>query len=767
MISLRDPECSRCPLSKGCRTICIEGDGPLTAPILALGEAPGEYEDRTGQVFIGRSGQFYRACLEALGLTGEVRTENAVRCRPENNRTPTAEERDACSVYLERTVRAMPNLRIIVAMGKTACSAVGWKGQLMKQAGTPFSTVLYDRPVTVVPIVHPAYIVRNLPYASVWEEHWRGVKGLLTPPEAVDMDGICGRVEGPEEWWAKEPVLALDLETSHLEARHASILTYAISNGEKTQACAVQVPLDLRRLRDVLGRGSGKLVVHNAGFEGLVSERLLGIRLRSVVDTMLLQARVNPWEARSLAALTARHLPEIAGFKSETDILSVQGIPYWELPKEALLRRNALDAWATARLYQKLSAALDGEALSYAEEDAQLLMFIARMEERGLWMDEERMEELGKEAEQTKDRAVSDIKALTGKVVNPGSSPQVGELLESLGVRLERSPAGNPITDEAALKGVRVPDPKTGEVITSILRYRGAVKLAGTYLKGYAIRRHGDGYLRSEFYFPGTVSWRPSSRNPNLLNVPRGEFRRVFRAPPGQKVIEGDMGQFQFRAVAVLCQDPAMLAAIREGDPHGRLAERYFGQGYSKDQRHHAKTCNFLMIFEGGPGVLQEEFLKQGSPIDWATAKHYHEGFHGLYERLKPYWSRLYGEARSGIPVKCPTGGYSWRLEDAVQAMNGKVDDALGTLGNAQVQAVESRITLRAGLRLEAEGILPRLDTYDGLVAYADEANYLDAARRMRYHLEAVVQEEPWMAGYPFPAEPKAGDSWGELEEVR
>lgn len=764
MISLRDPACSRCSLSRGCKIICIEGDGPLTAPILALGEAPGEYEDRIGKVFVGRSGQFYRAALEAVGL-GEVRTENAVRCRPENNRTPTAEEREACSVYLERTVKAMPNLRIVVAMGKAACAAVGWKGQLMKQAGTPFTTDLYGRSVTIVPIVHPAYILRNPSYASIWEEHWRIVKGLLTPPEAVDMDRICGRVEGPEEWWESGTgPLALDLETTHLEVKYASILSYAISDGEKTQAYPVQGAPDLRRLRALAGRKG--LVVHNSAFEGAALDGLLEVRPVALTDTMLLAARVNPWEARSLAALTARHLPEIAGFKAETDTLTAQGVPYWDMPKDSLLRRNALDAWATARLYKILSEKLSSEAMSYAEEDAQLAMFVARMEERGLWMDDGRMEVIRQETDQAKEEAKGTIKALTGRDTNPASNPQVGELLEGLGVRLRRSLAGNPIADEGTLKAIRVPDLKTREVIASVLKYRGAVKLAGTYLKGYAERRHGDGYLRSKLYWPGTVSWRPTSRSPNILNVPRGSFRKVFAAPPGKAVVEGDMGQFQFRAVAVLCQDPAMLSAIRSGDPHGTLAEQYFGKGYTKDQRHHAKTCNFLLIFQGGPGVLQEEFGKEDVDLSWEDSKRYHAEFHALYSRLSPYWDRLYGEARSGAPVRCPTGGYSWNLADAMNA-GMKVEDALGTLGNAQVQAVETRITLRAGMALEAEGILPVLDTYDGLIAYADEGNALDAARRMGYHLEAEAQKEPWMAGYLFPAECKVGPSWGEVEEVR
>ena len=164
--------------------------------------------------------------------------------------------------------------------------------------------------------------------------------------------------------------------------------------------------------------------------------------------------------------------------------------------------------------------------------------------------------------------------------------------------------------------------------------------------------------------------------------------------------------------------------------------------------------------------MLQEEFIKQEIRLDWDTAQKYHAGFYALYPGVKPYWHHLGQAARAGNPVKCPTGGYFWNFKDALRAANGKIDHALGTIGNVQVQAVESRLTMRAGLKCEAEGILPRLVTYDGMIAYADERNALDAARFVRYAMEEEAKAEEWMRSYPFPVDVKTGVSWGELEEV-
>ncbi len=46
------------------------------------------------------------------------------RCAPPGNK-PTPEERDRCLPFLEREIRALPELRVVVALGEYA-----WKGAL-------------------------------------------------------------------------------------------------------------------------------------------------------------------------------------------------------------------------------------------------------------------------------------------------------------------------------------------------------------------------------------------------------------------------------------------------------------------------------------------------------------------------------------------------------------------------------------------------------------------------------------------------------------
>ena len=68
-----NPNCTLCPLHKQATTVCVWGRrrGLLAAgsDAMAVGEAPGEREDRIGQPFVGPSGDLIDEALGAAGLT--------------------------------------------------------------------------------------------------------------------------------------------------------------------------------------------------------------------------------------------------------------------------------------------------------------------------------------------------------------------------------------------------------------------------------------------------------------------------------------------------------------------------------------------------------------------------------------------------------------------------------------------------------------------------------------------------------------------------
>lgn len=118
----------------------VPGFGDPAARILVLGLAPAAHGgNRTGRVFTGdRSGDFLFAALHRSGLadrpTSVARDDGLAmrgayvaavnRCAPPANR-PTPDERDRCLPFLERELRALADVRAIVALG-----AFAWDGAL-------------------------------------------------------------------------------------------------------------------------------------------------------------------------------------------------------------------------------------------------------------------------------------------------------------------------------------------------------------------------------------------------------------------------------------------------------------------------------------------------------------------------------------------------------------------------------------------------------------------------------------------------------------
>lgn len=150
--------CHRCDLGAS-RTHAVIGRGNLKAPIMIVGEGPGQTEDETGMPFVGRSGQLLDRILAAVHLTTEehVFICNVVKCRPPENRTPTTDEAEACKGYLTEQIR-MVDPKIILLTGATAMKAlVGIKQGITKVRGQWIEKD--DR--FYMPIFHPAYLLRN------------------------------------------------------------------------------------------------------------------------------------------------------------------------------------------------------------------------------------------------------------------------------------------------------------------------------------------------------------------------------------------------------------------------------------------------------------------------------------------------------------------------------------------------------------------------------------------------------------------------------
>lgn len=171
--------CQRCELAQS-RTHAVIGRGNPKAPIMIIGEGPGQSEDEQGLPFVGKSGQLLEKILESVHLRAadDVYICNVVKCRPPGNRTPTPQEADACKPYLLEQIRIV-NPKIILLTGATAVRGLtGDKRGITKIRGQWLEWQGY----LCMPIFHPAYLLRNPsrePNSPKWLM-WKDIQAVRT-----------------------------------------------------------------------------------------------------------------------------------------------------------------------------------------------------------------------------------------------------------------------------------------------------------------------------------------------------------------------------------------------------------------------------------------------------------------------------------------------------------------------------------------------------------------------------------------------------------
>ncbi|MGD9849646.1 MAG: uracil-DNA glycosylase [Nitrospirales bacterium] len=148
--SLRD--CERCRLSAG-RTQVVFGSGNPQASIMFVGEAPGFYEDRQGEPFVGAAGKLLTELLQSIGLTrSDIYIANVIKCRPPNNRDPLPDEIETCKPFLLQQIEFI-HPKLVCTLGNFATQTL-----LEKKVGITKvrGQVIQMAQFLVFPLLHPA-----------------------------------------------------------------------------------------------------------------------------------------------------------------------------------------------------------------------------------------------------------------------------------------------------------------------------------------------------------------------------------------------------------------------------------------------------------------------------------------------------------------------------------------------------------------------------------------------------------------------------------
>ena len=118
--------CRECPIGEHA-TQAVPGEGLKHAPLMFVGEQPGDQEDLQGRPFVGPAGQLFSRALEALAIPRDkVYITNAVkhfkfelRGKRRIHKTPAQQEAAACLHWLESEIELVAP-QVLVALGATA-----------------------------------------------------------------------------------------------------------------------------------------------------------------------------------------------------------------------------------------------------------------------------------------------------------------------------------------------------------------------------------------------------------------------------------------------------------------------------------------------------------------------------------------------------------------------------------------------------------------------------------------------------------------------
>lgn len=173
-IRSRAQQCEGCDLYRDA-TQAVVGDGPRDARVMAIGEQPGDKEDRAGEPFVGPAGQLLDRALEEAGIApSAVFRTNAVkhfrfsgtRGRQRIHKSPSRWQVTACGPWLLAELEVVQP-QVVVLLGATAGQAVfgpSFRVGAARGRPLPWSETLLEvdpPPQTVIATTHPSAVLRS------------------------------------------------------------------------------------------------------------------------------------------------------------------------------------------------------------------------------------------------------------------------------------------------------------------------------------------------------------------------------------------------------------------------------------------------------------------------------------------------------------------------------------------------------------------------------------------------------------------------------
>lgn len=157
-------QCRRCSICE-LGTRAVMGEGPANAPLMIIGEQPGDEEDRTGRPFVGPAGQLLDRFLAQAGIDRQAAYVTAAvkhfkfvqRGKRRLHQTPHAKEIDMCRWWLEAE-RRIVKPKLVLALGASAARSL--LGRTVSIASARGGPKILDDGSELWITTHPSYLLR-------------------------------------------------------------------------------------------------------------------------------------------------------------------------------------------------------------------------------------------------------------------------------------------------------------------------------------------------------------------------------------------------------------------------------------------------------------------------------------------------------------------------------------------------------------------------------------------------------------------------------
>lgn len=432
----------------------------------------------------------------------------------------------------------------------------------------------------------------------------------------------------------------------------------------------------------IFGREDVRIIGWNIKFDMHVMKRIgVDIVTPDIWDGMIMSWLIDENSGNGLKDNTFR----IWGEKPR-EFTEVTGIVSPERRKENGLKANSRvpfslvdiddgalyaidDAFNTFRNYVYLLDKLEEEGMEkiYCKMYKKFLYTLFNMEERGVVVDRERLEEMKVEIKEDLDKLMYDMIEIVGFEFNASSNQHLAELL--FGYDKSKNPNWNLIENsfkfkpETTTKGGM---PQTGngvlaklmkrtyidkrrlrgqKFIKNLLSYKKLSKLYSAFILGISDLIYPDGKVHPNCNIIGTDSGRISMSDPNLQQLPKAkdddkyQIRSLFIGSEyyadddtgdfvdeldgkiktetirRKKMIALDYSNLEMRVLTHFSEDENLLEMfLNKHDSHGSTAVNMFGLDCTPDeckkkypvQRQVGKVLNFLLAYGGGASALCE-----------------------------------------------------------------------------------------------------------------------------------------------------------------